>query len=108
MREAASMRILGVKRPEEPVRAGKPVVVLVERHHYFRCSSQDSLPLNCTVITGVETVITIIPHHEVMALGHSDRTKAPFCRKVRHRNNGVSMSGQLFGSEEALRLFGLC
>ena len=65
---AFSAGIFGIQRPEKPLRAGEPVIRLVQRQNDLGGFADDPLPRNHAKITGIEAIIAIVPHHEVIAL----------------------------------------
>jgi hypothetical protein len=57
---AFSAGIFGIQRPEEPLRAGEPVIRLVQRQNHLGGFADDPSPLNQAKITGIEAVIAVV------------------------------------------------
>src|ERR1035438_2086288 len=55
-----------VQRSEEALPAREPVVLAVEGQGYGGRLPHNALPLHRPEITGVQAIVAIVPHHEVM------------------------------------------
>ena len=99
------MRYRGIERTEESLRTREPVILPVKRQYNIGCPAHDASPLNRSEKSRVETVVTIIPHHKILTLGHRYGPEGPFGRNIRYRHYGMRMSGQYFGGKDAVLTF---
>jgi len=64
-----------VQTAEGSVPAGEPKIFVVEAEDDTGGAAEDAAALDGAVITGIEAVVTVIAHHEVVAIGHEDWTE---------------------------------
>ena len=68
-------------------------MIPVKGQHDGSRFAHDSLPLDHAEITGIETVVAIVAHHEVMALGHLNRAESSLGRNTRYGHHGMWVGG---------------
>ena len=66
-----------VQQREETLPAREPAVLAVEGQGHRGRLPHNAFPLNRPEIAGVETVVAIVPHHEVMPCRHTIGTEIP-------------------------------
>ena len=66
-----------IQRREEALPAREPVVLAVEGQRHRGRLPHNALPLNRAEVAGVEAVVAVVPHHEVMPFRHAIGAEIP-------------------------------
>src|ERR1035438_582318 len=103
MANAAAASALPVQRSEEALPAREPVVLAVEGQGHRGRLPHNAFPLNRPEVAGVEAVVTIVTHHEVMPFWHANGTKLPQRWRCRNGRDSMGLAGEPFDGKDAAR-----
>src|SRR2546426_3108675 len=85
---------------EKPLPAWKPIMFPICGHHHGSGAAHDLFAIDRTPITGIETIVTIIPHHEIMPLRDLNRPEVSQRPNSRPGGDSVRLTRKLFGGEQ--------
>src|SRR6185369_12632907 len=59
-------RLVALQRSEEPLPAGKPIILFVERHDHGGRAAHDLFAIHRSPVAGIKAIVAVVAHHEVL------------------------------------------